>query len=452
MALSKNDEIELAITGTTHDGSGVGHWEGLAVFVPGCAEGDTVRAHVLAVKKHLAYAKVLEILTPSPWRAQPDCPAFPRCGGCAFRHIRYEKELEIKHTRVRDALRKIGGLTLEPAPIVPSEAPDHYRNKAEYPVAVENGKLIAGFYARGSHRIVDAGYCLLEPELFERALGAFRLWAAETHISAYHEADGKGLLRHIYLRYAEGTGELMACAVVNGGSIPKPERLAVLLQGTCPGLKSLILNENTGRGNVILGPRCQTLWGADTITDFLCGLKIELSPLSFYQVNRRGAEKLYALAADWALSDGCGLLLDLYCGAGTIGLSMAGRAGKVMGVEIISAAVADARRNAARNDIRNAEFFCADAEKAALRLEAQGLRPDAVVVDPPRKGCSAATLEALCRMKPRRIAYVSCDPATLARDLALLAQHGYCCKKVTPVDMFPRTAHVECCCSLEKLI
>lgn len=442
--LKKNDDITLTITGTAHDGSGVGRWEDLVVFVPACAEGDTVKAHVLAVKKNLAYAKLLELVSPSPDRVPAGCPVFARCGGCAFRHIRYEKELAVKHTRVADALRKIGGLSIVPEPIVGCDRPDGYRNKAEYPVAMVEGALVAGFYARNSHRIVANDGCLLQPACFGRALGAFRRWAEQSGVTAYNETDGTGLLRHVYLRLAEATGELMACAVVNGKELPQPGLLVSFLRESCSELKSVVLNTNTARTNAILGSRCRTLWGADKITDILCGLKIELSPLSFYQVNRAQAEKLYALAAERATQgEGRGLLLDLYCGAGTIGLSMADRFERVIGVEIVPAAVKDAEQNARCNGITNATFLCDDAAGAAQRLADEGLRPDVVLLDPPRKGCAPETLRAVDAMSPRRIVYVSCDPATLARDVARLAETGWRCENVTPVDMFPRTAHVE---------
>ncbi|MDR3644443.1 MAG: 23S rRNA (uracil(1939)-C(5))-methyltransferase RlmD, partial [Clostridia bacterium] len=457
MAPAKNDIIEIEITGTTHDGSGVGRLGGLVIFIPACAQGDTVRAQLIHMKKNLAYARLIEVLKPSPSRIGLDCPVFYRCGGCAFRHIAYDKELEIKQQRVADALQKIGGLEIVPEKILACEETLGYRNKAQYPVALSNGEIQIGFYARASHRIVGDDACLLQPRCFEQALGAFRQWIGQSGVSIYNEADGTGLLRHIYLRLAQATGELMACAVVNGDSIPQSEPLVRLLKSRCPQLKSVVLNVNTRSTNAILGPRCELLWGAERITDILCGLKIELSPLSFYQVNRPQAERLYGLAAEFADLNGNlphsnlphstlphgGLLLDLYCGAGTIGLSMAGQAAKVIGVEAVADAVEDARRNARINGIKNAEFLCADATDAACRLLAQGLRPDVVVIDPPRSGCSAQTISAITQMSPARVVYVSCDPATLARDLALFGQSGYRCARVKPVDMFPRTAHVE---------
>ena len=454
--LAKNDVVTLEITGTTHEGAGVGRFEGMAVFVPAAAQGDTVRARIVKVASSCAFARVEEIIAPAPSRVEPDCAFFGPCGGCVFRHISYEAELTAKQARVSDALRRIAGLSLEPLPILGAKQTDGYRNKAQYPVAQvldEQGRpagIRAGFYAPRSHRVVGDGQCRLQPECFARALGAFGQWAAETRVRAYDETTGKGLLRHIYLRFAEGTGQLMACAVANGDALPAPERLVALLRAACPETASVVLNVNRARGNVILGARCVTLWGTDTITDRLCGLLIELSPLSFYQVNRAQAERLYGVAADFAGLTGRELLLDLYCGAGAIGLSMAGRAGRVVGVEVVPEAVENARRNAHRNGIRNAEFLCDAAGGAAKRLAAQGLRPDVVVVDPPRKGCDEPTIEAIAEMSPARVVYVSCDPATLARDLALLTARGYRARQAQPVDLFPRTAHVETVVRLEK--
>lgn len=455
MPVLKNDVADIEITGTAHDGAGVGRLDGLAVFVPTCAQGDFARVRILKVKKNLAYGKLLEILRPSSDRlsgnrAVPDCSVFGKCGGCAFRHITYEAELAVKRQRVADALSKIGRLDAVPEEILGCDRTAGYRNKAEYPVAMENGRLCIGFYARASHRITGDGSCLLQPECFADALEAFREWIANYHISVYDETTGQGFLRHIYLRYAEATGELMACAVANGNRLPHSGQLADLLLARCPQLKSLILNVNTAGTNVILGRSCVTVWGEPVITDRLCGLKIELSPLSFYQVNREQAEKLYAIAARFCEPRGK-TILDLYCGAGTIGLSMAKEAKKIVGVECVADAVSDAQRNAFLNGIRNAEFLCADAGEAAETLRGRGLSPDVVVVDPPRKGCSPETLAAVARMGPERVVYVSCDPATLARDLAVFSQNGYRCERVKPVDMFPRTSHVECVALMSRV-
>lgn len=451
--LRKNDTVELSVTGISHDGMGVGRAGGMAVFLPACAPGDRVRARIVGVKKNFAYGKPLELLSFSPARVEPDCTAFPRCGGCAFRHIRYSEELRIKQDRVQDAFRRIAHLDVPVRPIVGTEETEGYRNKAEYPVAAGDNGLQMGFYARGSHRIVDSEACTvcrLQPSVFRAALGAFREWAEDFGISAYDEATGHGLLRHVYLRQAPGSGTVMACAVINGTEVPGEKELVSRLRSAVPALISVLVNSNRARSNVILGPVCRTLWGADRLTGNFCGLQVEISPLSFYQVNSSQAERLYAAAGELAHLHPDSILLDLYCGAGTIGLTMARSAAHVIGVEIVPAACADARQNAVLNHINNAEFLCADAGEAAASLAARGLRPDVVVIDPPRKGCSRETIEAVVQMAPARIVYVSCNPETLARDAALFSSRGYRCEEVRPFDLFPRTSHVECVALMSK--
>ena len=438
----------MEITGTTHDGDGVGRIENIPVFVPGSARGDLIRVRITAVRKSYAYGRMMKVLRPSPARIEVDCPVFLPCGGCAFRHIAYAEELEVKRQRVRDALAKIGGLVLEPEPVEGSDRIEGYRNKAQIPVRNIGGEIRIGYYARHSHRIVEYPGCRLQPPVFEKVLGAFRGWIGRSGVTAYEESDASGLLRHIYIRQAGGTGELMACAVINGDTVPQPELLVNALRDA--GADSILLNINRSRGNAILGSRCVTLWGKDRITDILCGKRFEISPLSFYQVNRRQAEKLYAAAAEMAQLTGSEQVLDLYCGAGTIGLTLADRASWVTGVEIVPEAVEDARANAALNGIVNADFLCADAETAASGLPERGRMPDVVIVDPPRKGLTGGTIDSILRMNPRRIIYVSCDPATLARDLAAFDAGGYRCVRVRPFDMFPRTPHVECCALLEE--
>lgn len=445
MALEKNEERTLRFTGITHDGSGVAHADDTAVFVPGCAVGDAARVRIVGVRARFAYGRLLEVKTPSPARVEADCPVFLRCGGCAFRHITYEEELRVKTARVRDALSRIGRLSIEPRPIIGCAQTLGYRNKAQYPVAWRDGRPVFGFYAPRSHRVVPAEGCLLQPPAFAPVLAALGQWMEESDVTAYDETAHRGFLRHLYLRQAPATGELMICLVANGtaAQLPDPARLIALCRQAAPQVKSIVLNQNTARTNVILGPACETLWGTERITDVLCGLSFSLSPLSFYQVNSAQAARLYEQAGRYAALDGKGLLIDLYCGAGTIGLCLAKQAGQVLGVEVVPQAVEDARQNAARNGIANAEFFCADAGEAAARLLREGRKPQAVVVDPPRKGLDAQTIDAVARMAPARVVYVSCDPETLARDLALFAQRGYACKEVQPFDLFPRTAHVE---------
>ena len=445
MELKKNQIIELAVTGYTAEGNGVGRYEGIAVFVPQAAAGDMLKVRVLKTAKTYAFGKIEKILSPSADRIPVDCPLFSRCGGCAYRHIRYEAELAAKQKRVQDAIERIAGFhfaVLEP--ILGSEHPDRYRNKAQLPVgAAAGGEIGLGFYASRSHRIVDCEECLLQPEVFAAAAEAFRAWQRETKEDVYDEKTGRGHLRHLFLRLAEATGEVMACIVVNGNGVHREPELAEALKRNVPGLKSVVVNSNRERTNVILGPKCRTIWGQDHITDELCGLKFRISPLSFYQVNRRQAERLYSLAAEFAGLSGGETVLDLYCGTGTIGLSIAAKAGRVIGVESVPQAVEDARTNAEENGIGNAEFLCMDAAKAADLLKNRGEKPDVVILDPPRKGCAPELIETVAAMAPPRAVYVSCDPETLARDLKRFALLGYKAARVKPVDLFPRTAHVE---------
>ena len=439
--MQKNDEIEIEITDMTDEGSGIGRFDGMAVFVPGTAVGDMAFVRVLKVKKTYAFGKLLKIIAPSPDRTENDCPSFPRCGGCVYRHISYSAELRIKYSRVYETVKRIGGVDLKPREIIKSDSPDRYRNKAQYPVA-EDGAL--GFYSFHSHRIAPLNGCALQPEIFDKIAAVITEWVRENGVSVYNEQSHRGLLRHIYIRLAEKTGEIMVVAVVNGENLPFAEDLINRLLSVCgESLKSVQLNINCEKTNVILGDKCKVLYGGEYITDILCGVKLRLSPLSFYQVNRATAEKLYKKAAEYAAPDGK-VILDLYCGAGSIGLSMANRAKQIIGAEIVPEAVGDARFNAKLNGIENAEFICADAAKAAKELSERGISPDAVILDPPRKGCSPELIGTVAEaFSPERVVYVSCDPATLARDIKLFSQKGYSLTGYTLVDMFPRTAHVE---------
>lgn len=446
--MQKNDEIEIKITDMTDEGSGIGRYEGMAVFVPCTAVGDKARVLVLKVKKTYAFGKLLEITVPSPDRTENDCPTFNRCGGCVYRHISYEAECRIKYNKVYESVKRIGGVDLRPQEIIKSEAPDRYRNKAQYPVA-EDGSL--GFYSFHSHRIAPCDGCALQPEIFDKIAAVFTQWIKEKNISVYNEQSHKGLLRHIYLRLAEKTGEIMAVAVINGEKLPFADALINRLLTVCgENLKSVQLNINRKKTNVILGDKCRALYGGEYITDVLCGIKVRLSPLSFYQVNRATAEKLYEKAAEYAEPDGK-VILDLYCGAGTIGLSMAQKAKRIIGAEIVPEAVKDARFNAKLNGIENAEFICSDSAKAAAILRDRGLKPEVIILDPPRKGCSAELVNTVAKeFCPERVVYVSCDPATLARDIKLFRESGYSLIEYTPVDMFPRTSHVETVCLLTQ--
>ena len=395
-----------------------------------------------------------ELLSPGPGRSKDACSGCPvcrRCGSCSLRHLTYAEELRIKGRWVSENLRRIGGIDLPAPPCLPSPASDRYRNKAIYPIRMQNGEPVLGFYAKRSHRVEPIGDCLLHPEVFSALCRAVLGWIRKHRISVYDEQAHAGLIRSLYLRQADATGEVMACMIVNGHSIPAERALTEALRAACPQTVSIILNVNTARTNVLLGRECRTLWGKDSITDRLCGLSFELSPLSFYQVNRRGAEQLYAAAADFAALTGRETLLDLYCGAGTIGLSMAKRVKQLIGVEIIPEAVENARANALRNGVENARFLCGDAADAALALEREGISPDVVVIDPPRKGCAPGLTETIARMNPERVVMVSCDSATAARDAASFNALGYRPVRVQAVDMFPRTAHVECVVLMQRL-
>ncbi|MBQ7542965.1 MAG: 23S rRNA (uracil(1939)-C(5))-methyltransferase RlmD [Clostridia bacterium] len=442
MGLKKNERIVLSVTDCTLAGSGVGHVDGMAVLTPATAVGDEITAHILKVKKTCAFAKAVEIRRASPDRIVPDCPAFPKCGGCLFRHITYAAELRLKENQVRENLRRIGHYTGPVEPIVPSPRVDGYRNKAQYPLSVQDGALQIGFYAPRSHRVIDCRGCRLQPASFKTVLDVFEEWINRYSVPVYDEQTKKGLLRHIYIRQGEHTKEMLVCAVATRAELPHADALCRALRDALPQLKTVVLNLNPDDTNVILGKTCVPLFGDGTIEDVLCGLRVRLSAPSFYQVNTLQAEALYRKAAELAAPDG-ETVLDLYCGAGTIGLSMADRAKEIIGVEIVPEAVDDAVHNAERNGIGNARFLCADAADAAAQLEKEGVRPAVVLLDPPRKGCAGELLETVFRLSPDRLVYISCDSATLSRDVDLLQKGGYAVRTAVPFDMFPRTGHVE---------
>lgn len=448
--LQKNERIELQITDITNEGSGVGRHEGMAVFVPMTAVGDHICTRVVKVLKRYAFGIVEQILHPSPDRIENDCPVYRQCGGCALRHITYQAELAVKAGWVAQNLRRIGGVETEPEPILPSPASARYRNKAQYPVRLVDGRVRAGFFARRSHRLVPVEDCLLQPELFRTIVRTITAFLEEFSIPAYDEQGHSGLVRHIFIRQAEATGQVMVWLVLNGAELPQQTLLLERLRAICPQLASFGIDSNCERTNVIFGGKLQTLWGGDFITDRLCGVDLALSPLSFYQVNRGAAEQLFATARAFAAPTKNDVLLDLYCGAGAVGLGMADAVGELIGVEVIPQAVENARRNAAANGINNARFLCADAAQAVEALHAEGLRPTIIALDPPRKGADAAVIHCIARLAPQKVVYISCDSATLARDVKLLAEHGYVVRKARAADLFPRTANVECCCLLTK--
>ncbi|MBD9062306.1 MAG: 23S rRNA (uracil(1939)-C(5))-methyltransferase RlmD [Ruminococcaceae bacterium] len=455
MPLAKNDIITLEITALTNEGSGVGHYKedisdgrGMAVFVPMTAVGDVISCRVVKVLRSYAYGRVEGILTASPDRAEDGCPVYAKCGGCCFRHISYEAELRAKQGFVQDAFMRLGGLSPEFLPIQGSESPEGYRNKLQMPVSKQDGRTVCGFYSERSHRVVPVEKCALQPELFAEITRFVTEQADRLRISVYNEEKHEGVLRHIYLRRGHYSGEVCLCLVARR-KVPEFERLAKAAAERFPEITGVVLNINRDRTNVILGEEEQVLFGRAEIKDTMCGVNVEISPKSFYQVNTPAAEALYRQAAEFAQPEGK-LLLDLYCGAGTIGLSMAGKARRLIGAEIVPQAVENARENAERNSVKNAEFICADAGQAAQQLERSGERPDVIILDPPRKGCSEDTLTACAGMQPERIVMISCNAATAARDCKRLAELGYTAAVVRPFDLFPRTSHVECVVLINK--
>ena len=440
--LVKNEIYETATEDYTSEGQGVCRVEGCAVFVPNAIVGERYKVRIEKVGKTWAAGKIAEVLEKSPHRVNRECPVAKLCGGCDFWHMDYEEECRLKADRVRQCLNRMGGESLENVPILAAPTCYGYRNKAQYPVSSQKGRAFAGFFRAGTHQVVENDRCLILPQDTDRVKKIVMDFVNHFRISAYDETTQKGLLRHIYVRRGTVSGQVLVCLVVNGRKLPQYELLIEKLKAV-PGFATLVLAVNSRPGNAILGDEFITLYGPGYIEDTLCGLNFRLSPRSFYQVNHHQAQRLYEAAIEQAGITKKDLVLDLYCGVGTITLAMAGAAGKVIGVEVIEQAVEDAKQNALRNGIENAEFFCGDAGKAALELENRGIIPDVVVVDPPRKGLNADTIEALGKMAPRRIVYVSCDPATLARDVALLKEKGYKLLSAQAADLFPRCAHVE---------
>ena len=447
--LVKNQIYEALVTDYTAEGQGVAHIEGCAVFLPNAIAGERVRVRIEKAQKTWASGKIVEILEKSPHRVNRECPVAKLCGGCDFWHMDYAEETRLKAERVKTCLNRIGGQQLETVPILAAPTCYGYRNKAQYPVTVKKGRAFAGFFRAGTHEVVENSRCRILPPEADLVKDKVIDYVNQYRVPGYDETTHTGLLRHIYVRRGAVSGQVLVCLVVNGEKLPKAQELIRRLK-TVPGFTTLVLSVNTRKGNAVLGDKFITLHGPGYIEDTLCGLTFRLSPRSFYQVNHHQAQRLYETAIAQAGITKQDTVLDLYCGVGTITLAMASAAGKVIGVEVVPQAVEDARDNAKRNGIENAEFFCGDAGQAALQLEREGVRPDVVVVDPPRKGLNADTIEALSRMSPRRIVYVSCDPATLSRDVALLKERGYELKTAQAADLFPRCAHVETVVLLSK--
>ena len=436
----------LTIEGYASDGAGVARLEGMVVFVPGALRGEQCQVTLDKVGRSAIWGHVTQVLSSSPARITPQCPHDARCGGCALGHMSYAEELCLKKERVEEALRRIGGIQLPVDTIHGAQDITRYRNKAQFPVSA--GPRI-GFYRRGTHQVEDVSDCLLQSQAASRLRGAVKAWMTDHHVSAYDERTGHGLIRHVYVR-TNRAGQSLCCLLANGNQLPQEQALVQALRQAEPGLVGVVLGVNLKRNNVILGEEYRTLWGEDFLRDTLCGLEFRLSVPSFYQVNPAQTEVLYRRALEFAGLSGEETVLDLYCGIGTIGLVMAPHARRVIGVEVVEQAVRDARDNARRNGIGNAEFFCADAGQAAHRLAAEGIRPQVLCVDPPRKGLAEDVPPAIAAMAPQRVVYVSCDPATLARDLARFVPLGYHPLRAEAVDMFPRTSHVETVVSLVR--
>lgn len=429
----------LVIDGYASDGAGVARLDGMVVFVQGGIRGEACDVRLTHVGRSALWGRVEEVVNPSPARIFPRCLHYTKCGGCQFRHMNYAEELEAKRIRVEDALRRLGGAEIHVSAILGAEQVDRYRNKAQFPVA--KGPRI-GFYRPRSHDVIDVDDCLLQGEAAARLRGAVKEWMAEYSIPAYNERTFTGLVRHVYVR-TNRAGRSLCCLLVNGRGVPREAELVRALRRAEPNLAGIVLGVNEKHNNVILGDSYRTLWGEDFLSDTLCGLTFRLSVPSFYQVNPAQTEVLYGKALEFAGLTGAETVLDLYCGIGTISLVMARKAGMVWGAEVVPQAVDDAIANAQRNHIENARFLCADAGEAARYLEGEGVRPDVVCVDPPRKGLAEDVVDTIADMGPQRVVYVSCDPGTLGRDVKRFAGRGYTLKKAVAVDMFPRTAHVE---------
>ena len=443
--MKKDDLIEVTIEDLSEEGTGIGKFEGMTFFIKDAVIGDRVRAKIMKMKKNYGFARLMEVLTPSPDRVEPLCPVARQCGGCQIQAMSYEAQLAFKTRKVESNLKRIGKFEEIPMEsIIGMEDPFHYRNKAQFPFGKNrDGKIITGFYAGRTHSIIENTSCHLGKEVNEKILEKILAWMNAFHVEPYNEATGKGLMRHSLIRCGFRTGEIMVCLVINGRKIPGEEALVDSLK-IIPGMTSISLNVNKEKTNVILGREVINLWGRPYIEDYIGEVKYQISPLSFFQVNPVQTERLYGKALEYAGLTGEETVWDLYCGIGTISLFLARKARKVYGVEIIPDAIEDARRNASLNGFTNTEFYVGKAEEVLPeKYEKEGVRADVIVVDPPRKGCDETLLSTMVKMQPERIVYVSCDSATLARDLRYLCDNGYELKRVCPADMFPQTVHVE---------
>ena len=470
--INKNDEFDVEITDFGADGEGIGKIYpkqamdcrenagngegaqiGYTVFVKDALIGDTVKIKIIKAKKNYGYGRLMEIIKPSPHRVEARCPVARACGGCQIMHLDYNEQLKYKENKVRSLLERVGKISdYEMLPIIGMEDPYYYRNKAQFPVGKnKDGKIVTGFYAGHTHSIIDTTHCYIQHPVNEQLVGIVKKWMEACNVEPYDETTGKGLVRHILTRVGKTTGQVMVCLVINGKKLPASGALIEELSKV-EGMTSISININQEKTNVILGSQVRTLWGQDYIIDYIGDICYQISPLSFYQVNPFQTKALYGKALEFAdLKEG-EVVWDLYCGIGTISLFLAQKAAKVYGVEIVPQAIDDARKNAALNHMDNVEFFVGKAEDVLPeKYEKEGIRADVIVVDPPRKGCDETLLACMASMAPERIVYVSCDPATLARDLKYMEAHGYKVKKVQCVDMFSHGVHVETVCLLSKL-
>ena len=450
--MKKNDIVKVKIEDMGTDGAGIGKMDGFALFIKDAIIGDLVEAKVMKMKKNYGYARLMKVLEPSPDRVEAVCPAARQCGGCQLQVMDYQAQLRYKENKVRNNLKRIGGFSdVELEPIVGMEVPLYYRNKAQFPIGKDkNGRIIAGFYAGRTHSIIANRKCFLGVRVNEPILDRVIAYMESEHVEPYDEMTGRGLVRHVLIRYGFTTHEIMVCLVVNGRKLPGVERLVKSLT-EMEGMTSITLNVNQERTNVILGKEIVSLWGKDYIEDYIGKIKYQISPLSFYQVNPVQTEKLYGKALEYAGLTGAEIVWDLYCGIGTISLFLAQKAKWVYGVEIVPDAIRDARNNAKINGIRNVEFFVGKAEEVLPEKAAEdGIRADVIVVDPPRKGCEESLLKTIVEMEAGRVVYVSCDSATLARDLRYLCDRGYELVRGQVVDQFGMTTHTECVVLLQK--
>lgn len=453
MEMKKNDIVTLTIQDMGSDGEGIGKIEGYPVFVKDAVTGDEIEAKITKAKKNYGYGRLMKIIKPSPHRVDPKCAVAAQCGGCQIQALDYAEQLRYKENKVKNHLQRIGGFeNIEVLPIIGMEDPYHYRNKAQFPVGTDKeGNIITGFYAGRTHSIISNTDCCLGAPVNEPVLKKVLEFMNRNHIKAYEEETGKGLVRHILIRYGFTSKEIMVCIIINGRRLPAAEKLVESLR-EIPGMTSISININTKNTNVILGSEVITLWGSDTITDYIGNIKYQISPLSFYQINPAQTKKLYETALDYAGLTGKETVWDLYCGIGTISLFLAQKAKKVYGVEIVPEAIEDAKNNAKLNGITNAEFYAGKAEEVLPeKYKNENIQADVIVVDPPRKGCEESLLDTIVQMEPERVVYVSCDSATLARDLKYLCERGYGIVKVQPVDQFPMTVHCEAVALLKHM-